>query len=439
MQVERYRDPKKTLSLPLTVAGLRLILAISAGIIGLGLRCVWAQVLPNQEQLPDPRNIYPRDYVNQALPRDTPLPKPTKALPIFRPNSDLKTDRSLRDEFEDGAAWSVESPKKEGDKTDDGDTSQEHKTDQNRSDLVVAIVYANSSDREHFNRLVNAVLKAKAAGKVRISVVFHVGDYRNITLTQKATLQQDGIFLAALPAVPQHLSGLVSPVWEVHASDRNVLFSGTFSADIGSLTYLTPFALPNLTETPRGAVQTHTEVVAQTASPTPIVVQGEEGIPFPVPTVVVLEPSPTVAGITPTPTPAHTATPWQKPGRCERNETRVEELFGSLEAHELLYELLFLHEDLVPLDPDEVYGASVSLYPYGPKTGRAGDIWQELHQVPCVPYRIRRLGRSFRFDTGYNALKNYSSGQTGRGIFHPWVSEKLFGSPRKARQMSTAN
>jgi hypothetical protein len=437
VKVKRGRAPNTILSLYLTVVGLSLTVAIVATLICLPLDCAWTQSLPNQETLPDPRNIYPHDYVNQALPRDTLIPAPTQAPADPRPNSaenGAPTVSQGKSGFEDGAAWSVESPKKEADKTASGDTSLEHKVDQNSPDVAVVIVYGNSSDREHFNRLVNALRKAKAAGRARVSIVFHVGDYRNITSTQKASLQQDGIFLEALPAVPQDFNGLSSPVWEVHASNRKFLFSGTFSADVASLNFSTPFAFPAFTAASTTGDQAHTEVAAQIASPTPIIVRGEEGIPFPSLTEVVLEPSPTVSGVTPTATPAQTPTPWQKPGRCEKNETRVEELSGSVEANELLYDLLFVHEDLMPLDPDEVYGASVSLYPYGPKTGRTGDIWQELHRVPCVPYRIRYLGRSFRFDTGYNALKNYSSGQTGRGVFHPWVSEKLFGSPKRVRQ-----
>jgi hypothetical protein len=96
--------------------------------------------------------------------------------------------------------------------------------------------------------------------------------------------------------------------------------------------------------------------------------------------------------------------------------------------------MLFLSEDLVPLDPDEVFGADVMLRAYGEKTGRGGEVWQEVHEVPCVPYRVRRTETAARYDFGRNALKNYSANQSGKGTFHPWIEEKLFGGSRPIRR-----
>jgi hypothetical protein len=80
------------------------------------------------------------------------------------------------------------------------------------------------------------------------------------------------------------------------------------------------------------------------------------------------------------------------------------------------------------MDPDEVFGRDVTLHPYGPKTGAVGEINQQVFGVPCVPYRIRYTPRGHFYDRGRNALKNYYPNQAGRGKFHPWIAQKLFGS-----------
>lgn len=172
----------------------------------------------------------------------------------------------------------------------------------------------------------------------------------------------------------------------------------------------------------------------RTTAPTPtkippFVFRGDEGIPFPDPSEVVPLPTPTVAvgAYEPTATPRPTRTPWQRPGRCERNETIVSDRNPEGNPQKVWYDLLFLDEDLIPLDAGEVFGGSVSLHPYGPKSRKGADVAQRIHGVPCVPYRIRRTERGYRYDKGVNALKNYSGDQTGRGKFHPFVEQKLFG------------
>jgi hypothetical protein len=165
----------------------------------------------------------------------------------------------------------------------------------------------------------------------------------------------------------------------------------------------------------------------------PLVIKGNEGIPFPLPTEVVLEPLPTPVE-EPTPTTVPTPTAWGRPGRCDQNKTVFEQGSADGDAQKIMYDLLFLSEDLIPLDPEEVFGAEVTLYPYGPTTGEAGEIWQRSNHVPCLPYRVRKTRQGYRYDFGYNALKNYSNDQRGKGVFHPWISEKLFGGPRGARQ-----
>ena len=162
------------------------------------------------------------------------------------------------------------------------------------------------------------------------------------------------------------------------------------------------------------------------------IVRGKEGIPFPDPTMVVPEPTPTAVPepkevVEPTPTP------WQKPSRCETNDTKRERYSESGSESTILWDKLFLSEDLVPIDQGEIYGADTDLFPYGPKSGEGVYIRMEMYRVPCVPYRIRMTKGSYYYDSGLNALKNYDSNPAGRGALHSWVEQKLFPTPPRKR------
>lgn len=174
-------------------------------------------------------------------------------------------------------------------------------------------------------------------------------------------------------------------------------------------------------------------------APTPtlnVIYRGRDGIAFPDPSQVVLKPIPTPTVDPSTPTPVPTPTPWEKPGRCQLNETTVIDHHKDGDPRTLLYDLLFVSEDLVPLNPEEVFGGSVTLYPYGPKSGDAAVLLQKAHDVPCVPFRVRLTGRGYRYDHGNNALKNYSKDQAGKGYFHPWIEQKLFGTGKPTTRRS---
>jgi len=166
-----------------------------------------------------------------------------------------------------------------------------------------------------------------------------------------------------------------------------------------------------------------------------IVIRGNEGIPFPDPASIRDEDmSPPTPTPEPTPTPLPTSTPWQKPRRCEVDRTRVEVHSPESNSHETNYEILFVYEDFIPLDPVEVYGSKVRVHGYNPLDGEGAEVRMEIYQVPCIPYRIRRTNYAHYYDTGLNALKNYDSDPTGRGKIHPWISQKIFGSQSKKPQ-----
>ncbi len=158
-----------------------------------------------------------------------------------------------------------------------------------------------------------------------------------------------------------------------------------------------------------------------------------EGIPFPPVDSIVWDPDPPglkeLRESDPPPAPIPVATPYQRPGRCERHYTARTLMYSNVtEAKDKpLYDKLYLAEDMIPLDPAEVYGARARLYSYGPTSGEGVYLRMESDRVPCVPYRVRMTNAARYEDFGMNALRNYSKDQSGHGVLDPWVSNKLFG------------
>ncbi|MFO0415954.1 MAG: hypothetical protein ACK5Y6_01580, partial [Pseudomonadota bacterium] len=136
--------------------------------------------------------------------------------------------------------------------------------------------------------------------------------------------------------------------------------------------------------------------------------KGKQGVPFPSSDLVVLEPIPTpTPDLTPqqpeaTPTPFPSPTPYVRPGRCERNETIREEFPPMGTGEETYSDYIYIAEDLIPLDPQEVFGEKVTLYPYGSDHDSATDIRIKIDRVPCLPYRMRMTNLARYYDTGVN-------------------------------------
>jgi hypothetical protein len=164
------------------------------------------------------------------------------------------------------------------------------------------------------------------------------------------------------------------------------------------------------------------------------VITGNQGIPFPKPSEVVIEPTPTpeyIVAITETPEP--TPTPWQPPGKCVESKTSKVVIVPETRNTSIVNDQLFLPEDFVPIDEGEVYGSGVQLYPYGPNQGKGQYLLQEMYLIPCLPYRIRSTAWGQYRDSGNEALKNHPRDASIPGRFHPWVEQKLFGTSSRKR------
>ena len=158
-------------------------------------------------------------------------------------------------------------------------------------------------------------------------------------------------------------------------------------------------------------------------------VRSKSGVGFPTYEEVVLEPLPS-----PTPTPKTARKPWtppeyKRPSRCQDDATRRIEsrVVDQDKPEKVLYDVLYLPEDFVPMDPIEVFGERARLMPYSPSIDEGTLMMMKMDSVPCLPYRLRITTAGIYSDTGKNALKNYSKNQSGRGEYHPFMREKLFG------------
>lgn len=91
----------------------------------------------------------------------------------------------------------------------------------------------------------------------------------------------------------------------------------------------------------------------------------------------------------------------------------------------ILFDMLFLPADKVPLDPDEVFGQATVLQPYT-AAGLNGLAFGALGVgVTCLPTRLRATKAYVYRDEGANALKNYDGGPHGKGKVHPKMRDYI--------------
>lgn len=152
-----------------------------------------------------------------------------------------------------------------------------------------------------------------------------------------------------------------------------------------------------------------------------------EGVEFPKEDEIIWEPTPTAPPIPEVDkAQQQQERTYRKPGRCEKDGTRRAIWNAGASETRALYDYLYLPEDLVPVDPQEVFGADVKLEPVGPKSGEAVEILMEINGVPCLPYRRRITDLASYEDFGVNALRNYSKDQAGKGTLDIRMQHKLF-------------
>ena len=80
---------------------------------------------------------------------------------------------------------------------------------------IQALVYVNSSDKEHFDQVITKVIAIQKQRKIHIYAVMHLGDYRNVDPKQQQELMNAGILVTALTKLPEKLPVTKSPTWGI--------------------------------------------------------------------------------------------------------------------------------------------------------------------------------------------------------------------------------
>jgi hypothetical protein len=111
--------------------------------------------------------------------------------------------------------------------------------------------------------------------------------------------------------------------------------------------------------------------------------------------------------------------------RCAESKTTREDT-GMKNAggdKTILFDMLFLPRDKVPLDPDEVFGKKTVVQPYDASVPNGISFGAIGVGVTCLPTRMRATKAYVYRDEGANALKNFDAGPHGKGKIHPKMKE----------------
>jgi hypothetical protein len=186
---------------------------------------------------PTPQQFFPHNYANDGFQKDTPVATPKNDLARQGSASPLPASPSNAN----STPAAIEIPKAilTGDPAIDAmikkalSKAQVKGEPLNQPDLnspppTTIIVYVNSLDREHFNRLANAVIRVNGSDSPRVLAVLQMGDWRNITQQQEEALNSAGAFVHPIAYLPEQLVGLPSPIWEVRSGNKTAYLSGVF-------------------------------------------------------------------------------------------------------------------------------------------------------------------------------------------------------------------
>ena len=93
------------------------------------------------------------------------------------------------------------------------------------------VVYVNSLDKEHFDRVVEHALGLLGKAEFYISSIVHIGDYRNISDRVKENAKRANIALYAASAPPEWLGITRSPAWVLYKTDGVHIVEGVVHFD----------------------------------------------------------------------------------------------------------------------------------------------------------------------------------------------------------------
>ena len=92
---------------------------------------------------------------------------------------------------------------------------------------VSIILYVNSADKTHFESVVNRAISLRDKDpRFRLSAIFHVGDYQNVSEALKEALRKRAIHLEGLSHMPTTIGAETSPLWLIRTPDVDHLVEG---------------------------------------------------------------------------------------------------------------------------------------------------------------------------------------------------------------------
>ncbi len=160
--------------------------------------------------------------------------------------------------------------------------------------------------------------------------------------------------------------------------------------------------------------------------------RGNDGIPFPTASQVVLDHSLNAASES---TSQKAPDYWvprprkvSRPPTCERSGTSVVQRREKGNEKEIVLDRLYLSQELSPVDSSDIYGVNTTVYAYDGENGAEVLLRMEADGVPCVPYRIRYTDTTAFYHKGEDALCNYDKDPTGRGQIDSWVNKQMHGA-----------
>ena len=152
-------------------------------------------------------------------------------------------------------------------------------------------------------------------------------------------------------------------------------------------------------------------------------------IPFPDAKDVVLEPIPNMPVESDTQrAPEYWITPQRavkQPPRCNESRTRAIQRRDKGIAGAVIFDRLYVSQELAPLDTSDIYGVHTTVEIYDGDSAARVSILMEADAVPCLPYRVRFTDTQAFYHKGEDALANYDKDPTGQGQSHVWVRKKI--------------
>lgn len=102
---------------------------------------------------------------------------------------------------------------------------------QKQKDKMLVTVLVNSLNRQHLIEVVEGALKLHDQKLAVVTMIEHVGDYRNFTPELQVACDRRGIVVVESPAVPIGLEYDASPLWSILTPAGRHIVQGSLSVD----------------------------------------------------------------------------------------------------------------------------------------------------------------------------------------------------------------